>query len=385
MSSPPAAIIAVVCSGETVPEAKSGRCEAAAIVLSLNRTIASVFGLDPADEHLVPVCIQQCSPARASVVQFAILCRLADKRHLSWVVRYAQCVGVGGARTVYPPEHGSEPKLLYWDTLASSRCPFCWPRSVTVPVGCWRWKRAPQPQPPGMGFFDHKALAQHRYTCAERCGVALLMLDSASLVAAQLNKGRTPLEVDALFRLFFERHERHDLSANVTWHLAKVEASALSLQTIVLSLEGPDSEPRPPAPSPKRVYSREQLLALQGPTVAPVIDHAAWEADAALDLEEEAMATIYETEVLEPQRRAERAFFDDPAAQPSADPAASAPASASLDVVAHRADLKARAAKDLLALRNAFCDDVWGHGGAAWAYECRAAAGWAAESERVRC
>ena len=182
MSSPPAAIIAVVCSGETVPEAKSGRCEAAAIVLSLNRTIASVFGLDPADEHLVPVCIQQCSPARASVVQFAILCRLADKRHLSWVVRYAQCVGVGGARTVYPPEHGSEPKLLYWDTLASSRCPFCWPRSVTVPVGCWRWKRAPQPQPPGMGFFDHKALAQHRYTCAERCGVRSALTGNASAI-----------------------------------------------------------------------------------------------------------------------------------------------------------------------------------------------------------
>jgi len=379
MSSPSSAIIAVVCSGETVPEAKSGRCEAAAIVLSLNRTIASVFELDPAGEHLVPVCIQKCSPARVDVVQFAIVCRLADKRHLSWVIRYAQCVGVGGARTVYPPEHGSEPKLLYWDTLASSRFP--WPHSVTVPVGCWRWK-AVSKQARELAGAPARALAQHRYTCAELCGVALLMLDSASLVAAQLKKDRTPLEANDLFRLFFERHERHDLSANVTWHLAKVEASALSLQTIVLSLEGHDSELRPPEPSPKRVYTREQLLQLQGPTVAPVIDHAAWEADAALDLEEEAMATIYETEVLEPQRRAERAFFDDPAAQPSADPA---PASASLDVVAHRADLKARAAKDLLALRNVFSDDVWGNGGAAWAYECRAAAGWAAESERVRC
>jgi hypothetical protein len=380
MSSPSSAIIAVVCSGEAVPEAKAGRCEAAAIVLSLNRTIASVFELDPAGEHLVPVCIQKCSPARDAVVQFAIVCRLADKRHLSWVVRYAQCVGVGGARTVYPPEHGYEPKLLYWDTLASSRLP--WPHSVTVPVGCWRWK-AVSKQARELAGAPARALAQHRYTCAERCGVALLMLDDASVLGAKLKNGRsTSPGVDALFQRFFERHECHDLSANVTWHLAKVDASALSLQTIVLSLE--DAEQVKP-PSPKRVYSREQLLALQSPAPAPVIDHAAWEADAALDLEEEAMATIYETEVLEPQRRAERAFFDDPAAQPSADPAASAPASASLDVVAHRADLKARAAKDLLALRNVFCDDVWGNGGAAWAYECRAAAGWAAESERVRC
>jgi len=381
MSSPSSAIVAVVCSGENVPEAKSGRCEAAAIVLSLNRTIASVFELDPAGEHLVPVCIQKCSRARDAVVQFALVCRLADKRHLSWVVRYAQCVGVGGARTVYPPEHGSEPKLLYWDTLASSRLP--WPHSVTVPVGCWRWEGASKPVH-GPAGAPARALAQHRYTCAERCGVALLMLDDASVLGAKLTNGRsTSPGVDALFQRFFERHECHDLSANVTWQLAKVEASALSLQAIVLSLERPEPELRPPEPSPKRVYSREQLLAMELPTPAPVIDHAAWEADAALDLEEEEMATIYETEVLEPQRRAERAFFDDPAAQPSADPAASAPAS--LDVVAHRADLKARAAKDLLALRNAFCDDVWGNGGAAWAYECRAAAGWAAESERVRC
>jgi len=403
-------MVAVVCSGDAVAEAKSGRCEAAAIVLSLSRTIADTFGLDPTGAHLVPVCIQKCSPERAPFLQFAIVCRLADKRHLEWVVQYAQRLGIGGAQTTYPPEYGTEPRLLWWDNLTSLRLHA--PHAISVPVGCWRWKRAPQPQPPGMGFFDNEALVQHRYTCAELCGVALVMLDSASLVAAQLRTGRAPLEANDVFRVFLERHERQDLTRDVTWHLAKVEASALSLQMIVLSLAGPG----PPEPQRKRVYTRAKLLSLReewpcdgtaAPAApagqedhhcVPIIDHAAWEADAALDLEEDAMADIYEDEVLKARRRAEHASFDDEHGHRERNPArrrlrslakttaeaALAAVAAPLDVVAHRADLKARAAMDLLALRNAFHDDVWGNGGAAWAYEYRAAAGWAAESERAR-
>jgi hypothetical protein len=40
-----------------------------------------------------------------------------------------------------------------------------------------------------------------------------------------------------------------------------------------------------------------------------------------------------------------------------------------------------RAKKDLEALRNVFCDHIWGVGGSGWGHAQRAAAGWAADVE----
>jgi len=436
MSGPPPRPVVVVYSSGDDKRSSGNFDETSAVLHALHETLRlrheDLFGR--ARQGVSPLFHACLVPYEVRFVgsgRFAVVCSL-DAEAVGYAERALERMGVLHDRpppVLQPPF--AKPWVCVYDAnrvptghefVASSTIP----RTYQVPLydpndkdAALSWVQAILPQP----------VAIKQYTVHETIGLLGEMLGSAKLVDRQ---GQTR-RVFAAFWARYDiecRRQPYERPLGLLKSIACNCEAAVALASVRKYVENARS---PGKPQRKRVYTHVQLLALRpepepepapapapAPApellLAPIVDHASLEADAERDMEEEEMAEVYQREVLEPRERMQpwpttetdasqpgycrhsrraaaravrcvatevgEAVADaDPSAAPSADPTATWPTPPRAKPPKISPDAAARAAKDVLALRNAFLDDVWGEGGAGWSHNERVAAGWAAAAE----